>query len=171
MTRPWVWGIDVSTKCLGVGLVNVVTHEVACRRVSWEKPKGDARRLVEMQDAMIGAFAALQRAYPPATIGVEVPMGSHHKRALDSAYAITLLTLARMMPDTDPWPVNIGSWKKWVLGSGRAEQAELRDLLSDVAPGEVDLDKLAGIAIAMFAADIWEPDFDRTRLHPRHQEE
>lgn len=161
-TRPWVWGVDVSTKRLGFGFVNLLTHEVACHLTLLP----ELTALAPKQDAIIAVLPWMRREYPPATIAVEVPMGTHHKRGLDHVEAVTLLTLERSMPDTPPWPMNISTWKRYLLGNGNASQEELPTALADVVTETQDLDALAGVAIAITAASVWESTFDRTQLHP-----
>ena len=182
MIRPWVWGIDVSTKKLGVGLVSLQTFETHCVGIEWLVP-GDGEgsstthRLMEMQDAMIRGFTPLLRQFPPCTIAVEEPMGSFHKRNLDTAYGITLLTLGRMAPLTTPWPTNLQSWKAWwriqfpSQATPKQKLAVMRERLQPFFDVEsFDVDELAGGAIAAFAADTWEPGFDRTLMHPQAKE-
>ena len=164
----WLWGVDPSSRKLGVGLVNLETGAFLTAGAAFP-PSPFIPRLGQIRAQTISFARALAQAFEPETIVVEQPLGSRGQHVVLPAYGVILEALHHAV-DLAPWTVKPPSWKLKILGSGNAPQELMRVFAAERGyTATDDLDQLAGLGIAVFGALTWDRDFDVASLHPIHR--
>lgn len=169
----WIWGLDLSSRRMGVGVVHPPTGRFQTNLVQWrpeKKVKANARSLEKCRNRVFSFARALAEHFPPEAIAYEAPMGTHANPPLVMHAGVQVEAVCAAT-DLGPWPVNISNWKQYILGKASAPQELLPHWAAALGyDATEDLDQLAALAVAVFATSLWLPDFDPARLTPMHKE-
>jgi hypothetical protein len=122
-----VWGLDISTRRVSVGVAQGRGPGVA-PEVGWfshevEQHQGDpARRLVRLAETLPPFLAHIASAAPPAAVLAEQPYGQGKSRPHPQSYyvvSVVLVALGQAFPDARIDVIDPTSWKCDALGAGK----------------------------------------------------
>lgn len=128
--HPYVWGIDVSTQYIAIGIVG--QDRAQANRVKLEKLEHPAERLHMARRRILSFTKALASHFPPALVYVERPTG-HRDRTpliLVQMAAVAQCAVYDALADhfVQPVPVRevaVASWKKRSVGFGNASKDQV----------------------------------------------
>lgn len=121
-----VWGLDVSTRRISVGVLQGTARdeppEIGWFSLDVEQHGGGAARLAWLHDALPGFLGKLISAAPPRGVLVEQPYGQGKARPHPQSYYVVGVVLCALALDLrDVATVEVvdpSSWKRDALGQG-----------------------------------------------------
>lgn len=146
-----VIGVDCSTKRLAFVILDGPKGPVETFLVEAPKGKGWQLRLLALADEARHFFAQ----YNLCSVYVEeAPLGRGFRATLEVGYVVAATLVEAMRAGHIVMPVNVSTWKKQVLGNGRADKDQIREWATEFIfkpagiepPKEQDLHDAACIA-------------------------
>lgn len=167
----WAWGLDLGSRCLGVGFAHETDPALCHTLVRWRAER--ERKAPAITDGLKMAYSQvyadvvnLADEFPPATIAWEKPSGTYQNPRLMLYSGVILLAIAQAT-GLAPWECNVSTWKDAHRrhGVNLTRKDALLPWGCRQGLATTDLDELAAAAIAKAAAFIWWgawPEFPRS---------